>query len=58
LVAEQAYAKPLALGGALFSSWKWRSVGLVASPGSGSVATSEEPPPIELGPRQRGVSRA
>src|SRR3954468_1721908 len=26
--------------------------------GSGSVATSEEPPPIELGPCQRGVSRA
>src|SRR5207253_889234 len=32
LVAEQAYAEPLALGGALFSSWTWRSIGLVASP--------------------------
>ena len=27
-----------------FSSWKWRSIGLVASPESGSAATSEEPP--------------
>src|SRR5437868_12384131 len=53
-VAEQAYAEPLALGGGAFSSWKWRSIGLVASPESGSAATSEEPPSNRAWPTPAG----
>ena len=41
-----------------FSSWKWGSIELVASPESGSGATSEEPPSNRACPRQLDVSRA
>src|SRR5207247_2161615 len=37
-----------------FSCWKWRSIGLVASPGSGSGATSEEPPSNRAWPTPAG----
>ena len=58
-VAEQAYAEPLALGGALFQFlevaqyWgSWRHCG------RDQVQRLRNRHHIELGPRQRGVSRA